>query len=194
MNKSRLAIVVLILTFVSSWVSASPRHHHNNDGYFNKHERHKKFGRVLSVRPIYETVKIRKRHTHCDNHVSGYGGVTVIHQHAPEQILMGGIIGGIVGHELGRDGNRGIATATGVVIGSMLAHNNSSISYGAGYQQPHKTRVCEKHVRVIERPALVGYRVKYRYRGHVYITRTAEHPGKKIRIGHPHSHRKSYVY
>jgi uncharacterized protein YcfJ len=47
---------------------------------------------------------------------------------------------------------------------------------------------------------LIGYRVKYRYRGDIYVTRMDYHPGKRIRIDrhgdrHGHSggkHRKRF--
>ena len=34
-----------------------------------------------------------------------------------------------------------------------------------------------------EEQELVGYRVKYRYKGRTFVTRTAEHPGDRIAVG-----------
>ena len=209
MYKSKIAIAILVLFFISPLVSASPDHYrkYNNHNRYSehdkynshdrhgKHDRHKRhdryhekhhhramYGKVKRVKPVYRTVRIEKPRRHCRHNDHRRTGVTVVHQHSPDRIIMGGILGGIVGHELGHPANREISTLAGVVIGSALAQNTASVSYAIAEGQDRYNNECHRHMRVIEKQKLVGYKVKYKYRGRIYTTRTDYHPGKHIPV------------
>lgn len=209
MYKSKISIAILILVFFSPLVSASPEHRRDHDrhdryerhedeyrdGYryerhgrqhrhdeYDKHRDHRHYAKVIRVRPIYETIRIEKPRRHCKHREHQHRDVTVVHQHSPESIIMGGIVGGIIGHELGHPVNREISTLAGVVIGSAIAHDATSVDYVYSEPRHHRNRVCHEHMRVIEKQKLTGYHVKYKYRGRIYHTRTEHHPGKRLPI------------
>ena len=218
MYKSKIAIAILMLVFLAQPVIASPDHHrehqkydrydrhnpydkHKGDAYRDRHtydrhandHRHQNlYARVIRVKPIYETIRIKKPGRHCETRGHRHSDVTVIHQHSPEKVIMGGIIGGIVGHEFGNPYNRELSTLAGVVIGSTLAHNATSADYVVRDDRDHYYNDCRRHMRVIEKQKLVGYKVKYKFRGRIYSTRTSYHPGKRIAVHPGHGPRRDY--
>lgn len=180
MSTSRFAITLLLLLFITPIVSASPDHHRNNyrHGYNGHH--HSGYAKVIFVKPVYKTIRVYEPQLACVNH--RYNRATVVYQGSPDQIIAGGLIGGIVGHELGNDENRGITTLAGVLIGSAIARDRSAINYETRKYDPNNHTNCEKQMRVIEKQKLVGYKVRYKYRGRIYTTRTRQHPGERFLI------------
>ena len=194
MSIHKFAKTLLLLTFVSPMVLASPgghKHPQNHAGNGN-HKLH--YAKVLFVKPIYRNVRIERPQLYCDNRNVNHSGVTVVHQHSPDQIVLGGIMGGIIGHGLSDADTRGINTLAGVLIGSAVAHDLSSTQYVADsrWQQPQPR--CREHIRVFERQELVGYKVKYKYQGQIFTTRSDQHPGSRILIQQAPAPHKSFVY
>jgi len=182
MSNSRFAITLLLLVFISPVVLASPGNHRNNDRY-RDHERHHPFyGKVIFVKPIYKTVRIQEPQLNCVSHSPRHAGITVVNQSSPERAILGGLMGGIVGHELGNDHNREITTLAGIIIGSAIASDTRTVNYQVNNYEMSRHRHCVQQTRVIEQKTLVGYRVKYKYRGHIYTTRTRHHPGELLPI------------
>ena len=199
MYKSKIAIAILVLAVSSPVVSASPQlrwsdhnnyysdRNYDNDRY-RDNDRHDKrnhqrirYAKVVHVKPIYKTVRIEKPRRHCETYQDRGANVT-LHQHSPEAVIMGGVVGGIVGHELGRSGNREISTLAGIVIGSAIAHDVTSINHSYSIDNDRSYTECHRHTRVIEKQKLTGYKVKYKYRGQIYTTRMRHHPGKRLPI------------
>ena len=133
--------------------------------------------RVIWARPIYETVEVARPVEECRTE-------RVVHRgrraHSYTGTIAGGIIGGVVGNQIGRGSGRTILTVAGGLLGASIGHDLSNRSV----RRPRVTRkeVCEVVEHYEEREQIVGYRVKYRYNGQTFITRTQEHPGKRIRI------------
>ena len=135
--------------------------------------------RVIEAQPVYETVEVSYPVTECrmervTRNERGHGGYV-----AP---LAGGILGGVLGHELGRKKRGETAlTVAGTLLGAALGHE---------YQRSHaryrpaveRVRRCESVDRVEEQQQLTGYRVKYRYDGRLFDTFTTEHPGRHIPV------------
>ncbi|MGD8566801.1 MAG: glycine zipper 2TM domain-containing protein [Gammaproteobacteria bacterium] len=169
------------------------RHHHNR-------RHHDAYARVVHVKPIYKRVRVAVPEQHCRHREVRKPVVRHIHRHDGGDIVAGGIIGGIIGHELGRGRDQGLATVTGALIGSAIAHEANSQYYTTGEYRVEHNRHCRTEMRYHTERRLIGYRVKYRYRGDIYVTRMDYHPGKRIRIDrhgdrHGHSggkHRKRF--
>lgn len=191
MYKSKFAIALLLLGLLPPLVSASPGKHHR---YSNHDGHHTKYAKVIFVKPIYRIVQIQQPRLDCRHLNNRPSRSTVIHQHSPDRIIMGGLVGGIIGHELGNAHNRDVATLAGIVIGSAIAHNTSTVIYDTEHHRAYQRTYCREHVDVVERQKLIGYKVKYKHRGNVFTTRTQYHPGTRIEIQHDTRHTRRFDY
>jgi uncharacterized protein YcfJ len=134
--------------------------------------------KVIDAEPLYETVEVARPVTECwrervtrNNH--RHGGYI-----AP---IAGGIAGGVIGNQLGRGRGKTVLTVAGTLLGASLGHN-----YNRSRHRQRRTveyvRHCETIDQYEQQEQLVGYRVKYRYKGQTYYTQTTEHPGKHLRV------------
>jgi len=194
MFKSNFFIAILLLGIFPPLVSASPGKHHNHQKYSNHDRHHTRYAKVIFVKPIYRTIQIQQPRLDCQHQNPRHSSVTVVHQHSPERIIMGGVLGGIIGHGLGNAYNRDVTTLAGVVIGSAIAHDVSTINYSSQHHPAVPQSYCRERVSIIEQRKLVGYKVKYKYRGNVFTTRTHYHPGKRIEIQTEPGHNRRFDY
>ena len=184
MSTSRFVILFLLLAMFSSIASASPGKggHHNNNRYKNHNHHPATYARVIFVKPIYKTVRLSRPQTRCVTHIPHQAGNAVVQNQSPDRLVMGGILGGLVGHELGNDRNRAFTTMAGIVIGSAIANDMANTNYRSNNYRPDHHQVCRQQTRFIEQQKIVGYKVKYRYRGQIFVTQTRHHPGQKISV------------
>lgn len=132
--------------------------------------------RVIWAKPIYETVEVSRpvrecwteRVVHRGRRADSYTGA-----------IAGGIIGGVVGNRIGRGTGRTVLTVAGGLLGASIGHDLSSRS---GRPRISREERCEVVEHYEEQEQIAGYRVKYRYNGETFTTRTQEHPGQRIRI------------
>jgi uncharacterized protein YcfJ len=125
----------------------------------------KRQGRVLKVKPIIKTVSVPVTKERCrSRHGNNNAGAT----------LVGAVIGGIVGNQFGHGDGKVAMTIIGSVTGAAVGHEAGKGRHGKGR--------CSTSTRYVERDKVVGYRVKYRYHGDTYWTRTKTHPGKYIEV------------
>ncbi len=168
MKKSLMTIGTVLL--VSSMaVTAGPRGHRYQDT-----------AKVVDVEPIYETIEVRQPEEQCwDEDVSYYepGRKTYT------GTVLGGVIGGTLVNQLhrGRGKGRDAATLAGALLGGAIGHDVSQ-NARHGYQRTTTERRCEVRHFTSYEEQLVGYRVKYRYKGQVFTTRTEDHPGSRIPV------------
>ena len=132
---------------------------------------------VLDSEPIYETVEVNRPEERCWNERVAYRGDGYRSYTPP---VVGGIIGGIIGNQFGHGGRRKAYTVAGTLLGASVGRD---IQHRA-----HKPRraVVERHCELVDRytteETVVGYRVKYRYRGQTYYMRTDSPPGDTVRV------------
>ena len=132
--------------------------------------------RVIWAKPIYETVEVSRpvrecwteRVVHRGRRANSYTGT-----------IAGGIIGGVVGNRIGRGDGRTVLTVAGSLLGASIGHDLSARS---GRPRVSREERCEVVEHYEEQEQIVGYRVKYRYNGQTFVTRTQEHPGQRLRI------------
>ncbi len=140
------------------------------------------YAQVISAQPLvnYVTVKTPVRecweetqHYSVDNRRRGSGPAT----------LLGAVIGGVVGHQIGSGRGNDAATVAGTLIGAAIGNDASRKNAGYG-REDHSRPVerCKTTYRQTREERIDGYRVTYRYHGQKYVTEMPYDPGKKIRV------------
>ncbi len=144
--------------------------------------------RVLQVRPIYETVQVNHPRQRCwEEPVYHRGGG----RNSAVPMITGAIIGGAIGNQFGKGHGRDAMTVAGLLLGGAIGDDmGRQNSYGPGYQTME--RRCDVVNHYTTRQEVVGYRVKYRYNGHVNWTRTQTHPGRYIKVSVRPAHNGGY--
>jgi len=146
--------------------------------------------KVLDVEPIYETVTHAipeescwvKPRRHDRKWNSSYQGRE---NRSYTGAIAGGIIGGVVGNQFGHGSGKKVMTVAGSLLGMSIGHDlTQGTDYGNQVSHRHKGRKqrCETTTRYEYREEVAGYRVKYRYKGRTFWTRTQSHPGKRMKI------------
>ncbi len=164
MKKTNLIAVVGLGVLMVSQASVAGR-----NGYSDT-------ARVLQVRPIYEAVQVNYPRQECweEPVYRRSGGNSAV------PMITGAIIGGAVGNQFGKGHGRDALTVAGALLGGAIGNDIGRNNYGPGYE------TMERRCRTVDyyttRQEVVGYRVKYRYNGHVSWTRTDTHPGRYIRV------------
>ena len=163
MNRKLTACVAAVVLAAASGVSFA------DNGFYGS-------ARVVAVKPLYETVQISHPEERCWNeevyHRRG-------HRSSYTPAIAGAIAGGVVGNQFGSGRGKDVMTAAGAVLGASIGRD---IAHGAGPGYVTVERRCETVDHYESRDELVGYRVKYRYKGDTYWTRTNHHPGDRIRV------------
>ena len=104
--------------------------------------------------------------------------------------LVGGVLGAVIGHQIGHGDGRGVGTVAGALIGGAIGHGmaqeqarRDTVSgyrddeYRAVQGEQCVTRAVERHEDRID-----GYRVTYRYNGHIFSTQLPNDPGTTLRV------------
>ena len=180
--QTQLLIRVLLgfwsVLFAANSALADHKHKHGRyerESYYEQ-ESYGDYGRVINARPIYQSVAIEVPQESCHTE-------TVAHETRRRggdnfaSTLVGGLVGGAIGHELGN--GRGGATAVGGLIGAAIGNDVSRGSRVVSYRD---REVCGTRYRTEYENRIIGYDVSYRYLGRIYQTRTDRHPGDRIPV------------
>ena len=149
--------------------------------------------RVLSVRPIMERIPVSREQCWNDK-VRTYEERRVTRTDTGAAIgpgtVLGAIVGGVAGHQVGSGRGNDAATAAGAVIGGLVGNqiDREQGRVGPGASSTHVERVpVERNVercRTVQevREARVGYDVRYEYLGREFHTRLDRDPGRFMRV------------
>jgi len=175
MNKRNRQIAILVLgTAIATPAFAGPHHddrHGHGYGYGYGHDYYA-YARVIHVRPVYETVQVLVPQQSC------WTGPAIYPRGAG---LVGAVVGAAVGNQIGEGKGKTLATAAGAAIGAGIALDAQQRRLNAyGYNAP--VQHCSTQPAYVSEQRIVGYRVKYKYNGRVFYTRTDYHPGATIRV------------
>ncbi len=157
------------------------------DGYDTDYD----WARVVSVDPIIDTYNVPVDRDVCYNqpveyYEPRYQYRSGRHRDTTGATILGALIGGALGNQVGKGDGRKAATIAGAVIGGSIAHDNARHRgeyYDAGGRYHRSSeRVCETRTEYRQDDQVIGYDVAYEYHGRVYHTRTDSHPGSRIRV------------
>jgi len=141
------------------------------------------YAKVISSQPIIDYVTVKTPVRECWEEMQYYtvdrrarygGGAT----------LVGAIIGGVIGHQVGSGRGNDAATVAGSLIGAAIGNDASRRRY-AGYGEERIAKPverCETRFQAHQEERIDGYRVTYRYHGQKYSTVMPYDPGQKIRV------------
>ncbi len=169
LNATALAAAAVLASF-SAWAG-----HRGGPG--DAHVRYDK-AKVVSVQPITEFVRVAAPRRECWTEEAIYHER---HDNSAAYTLVGGVIGGVVGHQIGRGRDRQVTTAAGSVIGAVIG-NDLGRKSGYARSYPVNEQRCEVVDDYYEEEHVVGYRVRYRYRGEEYSTRMDHDPGRFVNV------------
>ena len=97
--------------------------------------------------------------------------------------VFGAIVGGILGHQVGKGDGRTAATAAGAVAGGAVGNSLAANSDPAGQPRYKVERICPQGENAAQATRrVVAYDVEYRYRGEIYTSRVNYDPGDRIRV------------
>lgn len=171
-----LTVMALILGSAAGDAVAVRGHH---DGWAPRHSGG--YGKVIRVKPVYRVIEVSVPEEDCSNaSIASESG-------QPEDAaligaVVGGVLGAVVGNQFGKGDGRALMTVAGSVVGATVGYQAGPGAAGLAPELQWSYSHCETVDRLETREELVGYRVKYRYRGHIYHTRTDRYPGKRIRV------------
>lgn len=105
--------------------------------------------------------------------------------------LLGAIIGGALGNQVGKGDGRKAATIGGAVIGGAIGNNIDRNHDSGNYDQYRDSSGVVRRCRTVVSDdryddrrdrRIRGYNVTYRYAGHTYHAVTRNHPGRTMRV------------
>lgn len=134
------------------------------------------YARVESVDPIVEVVDVPVRRDECYQE-------DVVHRDpghgTAAGTIVGGIIGGVVGNQFGKGSGKTAATAAGVAAGAVIG-NNATRRPGEDYVTTEDR--CRPATDLKREEHIIGYNVRYSYKGETYSTRMDRDPGERLRV------------
>ena len=171
MSRTLSILAVLVLAFSTAATAQDDRRAPSEESV------HFAWADVLRVDPIYAYERVSRPErecydetvTHHDDRRGNNTGATVL----------GAIIGGALGNQVGKGDGRKAATIAGAVVGGAIGNNQ------ARRDDEHYTtneRRCREVDGGYEERRVAGYDVEYRYRGETYMSRLNYDPGERIRV------------
>jgi uncharacterized protein YcfJ len=94
--------------------------------------------------------------------------------------MIGAVVGGLLGNQVGKGDGRSAATVAGVVAGGIVG--NQVATERPQYTTQRRCRPKMSGVGAAGARHVVGYDVEYRYRGEVFTSRLAYDPGDRMRV------------
>ncbi|HET9651808.1 MAG TPA: glycine zipper 2TM domain-containing protein [Usitatibacter sp.] len=145
--------------------------------------------RVVAAHPVYERIPVTREECWNDRQ-RGYEERRVTRTDTGAPIgagtVLGAIVGGVAGHQVGSGRGRDAATVGGAIVGGLIG--NQMERDGSGERVTEVERVpVERNVqrcRTVDevREATVGYDVRYEYNGRQFVTRMPRDPGRFVRV------------
>ena len=178
----------LLITSALLFLAVSPlaqAHHDRSYDTSNNHHRGAYKAKVINSTPVYKYVTVRQPQTYCEP-VLIHNGHRRYHDKGAK--IVGGIVGGIIGHAASDNKHKGLGTLVGAVVGSSIAHNvvrtNNRYPSHRQVQQNcvHTYKKNRKNRKNRKIRMLDGYNVTYRIKGKFYQTFMQDKPAKYIRI------------
>ena len=142
------------------------------------------FARVINVRPLVEQVRYTVPVQQCWTESRYRDRPVALRGDSTGTAIIGGAVGAIIGHQIGRGESRPAATFGGAVVGAVLGHELARNSEGRSYREPRVQEVerCRTHHEERFDERVRGYQVTYVYNGQRGVTELPYDPGPRLRI------------
>lgn len=130
---------------------------------------------VTRVDPIYRTVDVSSPYQQCQPVTvqrTSSGGHTAA-------TILGAVVGGVLGHTVGKGDGRTAATVAGAVAGGAVGNG---VARHRAEEQSEPSTQCQQVASVSQERRIVGYNVEYRYHGRVYMSQLNYDPGERLRV------------
>jgi uncharacterized protein YcfJ len=149
--------------------------------------------RVVSSRPVFERIPVSREECWNDR-VRGYEEHRVTRTDTGAPIgpgtVLGAIVGGVAGHQVGNGRGNTAATIAGAAIGGVVGNqvDRQNGMVGGPVDTVEVERVpVERNVqrcRTVQevRDATVGFDVRYEYHGREFMTRMPHDPGRFVPV------------
>lgn len=139
--------------------------------------------RVLEAHPVYQTVEVPEGREVCFDEPVTYYEPGRVPRNAHTNEVLGLVVGGLLGNQIGSGSGRAAATVGGAMLGSAVARDaNRERYYASGRRVVREERVCEWREDYRQERELTGYDVTYDYNGTIGHTFTRREPGQTIRV------------
>jgi uncharacterized protein YcfJ len=172
---AKLVILGLTVTAVTPALAGRKHEHHARGNYYD-------YAKVVQVVPVYRSVEVAVPHESCWQEQERRPVRYRVNNDSAEKMLVGGLIGGVIGHHLGQGGDRDVATLAGTLIGAAVGREQgTSYVQGNEYYVTERER-CRTYTDYRTEQQLDGYQVTYRYHGELLSTYMDHRPGDRIRI------------
>jgi uncharacterized protein YcfJ len=165
MKKSALAVAALFAALVPTAYGQDYRY---------RDYRESDTARVVNSTPVYESANVREE---CWNpRARVYEERRDTHDTNNNGTVIGAIAGGVLGHQVdsGAGGTIGGALLGGIVGNQIDRQHNSNEQTDLDFSRCRRLGGRTGNI--------VGYDVRYMYRGQEYNTRLASDPGRRIRV------------
>jgi uncharacterized protein YcfJ len=176
-NKPVLTVILILISATAIADSGNKRFRNKSGNMAYE------FAKVVDVRPIYREVEVSNPVRECWDEpvIQVHGGTG--HKSA-SGMAVGGILGGIIGHQVGSGNGKKLATAVGTIIGAQIGHNaiNGHTQTAPQSSYTEYQQQCGVRQQVSYEEVLDGYRVTYRYQGDRYQIKMPYDPGKRIKL------------
>lgn len=146
--------------------------------------------RVIATHPVYEQIPVTREECWNDRQ-RGYEERRVTRTDTGAPIgpgtVLGAIVGGVAGHQMGRGRGNDAATVGGAIVGGLIGNQVDRDNAGGPPVTEVERVPVERDVRRCRtvdevREATVGYDVRYEYNGRQFVTRMPSDPGRFVRV------------
>jgi uncharacterized protein YcfJ len=140
------------------------------------------YARVVDVEPRMRMVRVSMPHQEC------YTDTRYVAVERPDSgpMILGGLVGAVIGHQLGSGHARGLGTLAGAVIGGAIGRDAGRYrDHNEGDARPVQaleSERCETRYDQHYEQQVDGYLVRYRYDGRTYETMLHYNPGDRLRV------------
>jgi uncharacterized protein YcfJ len=189
-NKVLVSLVVAGFTLASATAGAqdhSPNGYDSNyDGRYEDSEGIYDYAKVIDVQPLTTRVRVSTPQRECWDETRyeqpRYGAG--MPRSVAGGTLLGAVIGGVLGHQIGSGNANKAATAGGAVIGAAIGHQQAVRRSGYTPPPPREYTVqrCDTRYHDEWQERVDGYRVTYQYHGRRQVTEMPYRPGDRIRV------------
>jgi uncharacterized protein YcfJ len=136
---------------------------------------------VLRVDPVYDEIAAATPQQECYEEQVPVDAEPARESNGRRTVatMIGAVVGGLLGNQVGKGDGRKAATVAGAVAGGVVGNQAA-----ADPERPQYT--TQRHCRQVNASSgprhVIAYDVEYRYRGEVFNSRLAYDPGDRVRV------------